>query len=76
MEFVEGSELSELIYEKGKMAIEEVKLIIFQLLEALDYLHGIQIVHRDIKLDNILLRKNETKIKLVDFNVSRRLENG
>ena len=43
----------------------------FQILDALSYLHKEGIVHRDIKLDNILCDLTTKKIKIVDFGLSR-----
>ena len=42
------------------------------LLQALKYMHFKKIIHRDLKLENILLRekKNHYKIKLADFGLS------
>lgn len=43
------------------------------MLEGLNYIHSKQIIHRDIKLDNILLDEN-LNCKICDFGVSRIME--
>lgn len=51
----------------------DCSLIVKQILSAIAHLHGIGIVHRDIKLENVLLVSEEsnTDIKLSDFGIAR-----
>ena len=53
--------------------IEQVARYIFiQIIQAITYLHEeAQIIHRDIKLDNILFDSKNCEVKLSDFTVSR-----
>lgn len=51
------------------LELELVKLIFNQLLNALEACHKKGIVHRDIKLENIMIEKNTHKIKLIDFGL-------
>ena len=50
----------------------EASLIVFQILKALEHLHGLGIVHRDLKPENILLSKPtaDARIILADFGHS------
>ncbi|CAD8166170.1 unnamed protein product [Paramecium octaurelia] len=47
----------------------DAKLLFRQIVKAVDYCHSLNIVHRDIKLENILLKDNN-EIKLIDFGFS------
>ena len=53
---------------------EELKLITFQLLKTLRYIHMNKICHRDIKPDNILYDQKNRCVKLIDFGISKKIE--
>ncbi|KRH92901.1 Polo-like serine/threonine protein kinase, partial [Pseudoloma neurophilia] len=61
------SSLSDLLKQNKKIRESHTKKFILQLLSSIEYLHSVNVVHRDIKLSNILL-SNYT-IKLADFGL-------
>jgi serine/threonine protein kinase len=65
-EFAENGALFEYVHAKKRLDVAQVKRIAFQILAALHYLEQRKIMHRDIKLENILLDKNGEP-KLADF---------
>lgn len=60
---------------KGHFGEEEVRLIAAELGSALGFLHDLGIMHRDIKMENILLN-DQGHLRLSDFGLSRRLKRG
>ncbi len=74
MELLKGGELFEQISKKKKMKIDDVKHIMNNLLEALNYLASKKIMHRDLKPENMILQHKgslrNTHLKLVDFGLS------
>lgn len=50
---------------------QETKQIIYQLILALDYCHSNRVIHRDLKPQNILINKEDLRIKLADFGLAR-----
>ena len=75
MENVVGGNLLNTINKMNKIPENLSKIIFKQLILTLKYIHSNNIVHRDIKPDNILLDLNNT-IKLCDFGVSKIISKG
>ena len=69
MELCIGGDLLTYLRKRRRLKESLAKIFIKQLMNALGYLHEKNIVHRDIKLENILL-SNRGEIKLCDFGVA------
>lgn len=65
-----GDELYNYLLHHGPIAPGKVQKIFTQLVGAVAYVHNMSCVHRDLKLENILLDKNEN-VKLCDFGFTR-----
>jgi serine/threonine protein kinase len=69
-EYIEGDTPLELIERRGRLPLDEVRLIIGPLAQALDFAHARRIVHRDLKLENI--RATEQRLfKVLDLGLAR-----
>jgi calcium/calmodulin-dependent protein kinase I len=72
MELMEGGELYDEIIKRKSFTEADASYIMRQVYSALKYLHSRGIVHRDLKLENLLLvRENALDIKIADFGLSR-----
>jgi len=74
-EYCAGGSLSDMIRrekKEGGLSETRAKNIFIQLLQAVNYLHSLNIVHRDIKSENVLLKERYTDdVRLLDFGLSR-----
>ena len=77
MEFGGDSDLKHLIEEHKKNSIlikeELIKNIILQICTGLKEIHKAKLIHRDLTPDNIFINKNNNKVKIGDFSISKKL---
>jgi len=70
MEYIPGGDFMNLLMEKDKLTEEEAKFYTAELILAVESIHKLDCIHRDIKPDNILIDKNG-HIKLSDFGLAK-----
>ncbi|KAI9818221.1 MAG: hypothetical protein M1827_000846 [Pycnora praestabilis] len=68
-----GDELYNYLLQNGPLPPEKVQKVFAQLVGAVSYVHNLSCVHRDLKLENILLDKSGN-VKLCDFGFTREYE--
>lgn len=73
MPFVEGTRLQSKVEKNGKLSYELAVNYIAQVSEAVAYIHHHNILHRDIKPDNVMIT-NDDKVVLIDFGSAREFE--
>lgn len=69
MEFAAGGELRGYVEKKKALSEEESRQFFKQIVRAVHYVHSKKIIHRDLKLENILL-DSQNRCKIVDFGLS------
>ena len=70
MEYLPGGDLMNLLIQKDILTEKEAKFYISELILAIESIHNLDCIHRDIKPDNILIDKNG-HIKLSDFGLAK-----
>jgi eukaryotic-like serine/threonine-protein kinase len=70
MKYVHGESLAERLRGQKRLPTEDVRRILHDLVQALDYAHRENVVHRDLKAENILLERSTGRAMLTDFGVA------
>jgi len=74
MEYCEGGNLEKYVYDRGgRLSEKETLRILRKIIKGYKYLHSLNIVHRDLKLANILTHQGE--VKIADLGYSKLMEN-
>ena len=77
MEYLQGSDLSEVLRARGPLPIAEAVGFLLQACEAIAEAHALGIVHRDLKPANMFLtrrRDGSPLVKVLDFGISKALQ--
>ena len=71
MEYAGGGGVLKYVEEKEKLGEVEARRIFVQIVNAMSYCHQRGIVHRDLKLENVLFKSTgDHTIKVVDFGIA------
>jgi WD40 repeat protein len=70
-EFIDGQNLLQELKQEGAFDEAKIRHLLNDLLPVLRFIHSQQVIHRDIKPDNIIRRQVDGKLFLVDFGVSK-----
>ncbi|KAK4691695.1 mitogen-activated protein kinase kinase kinase, partial [Lecanoromycetidae sp. Uapishka_2] len=73
LEYVPGGSVAAMLNSYGQLKEPLIRNFVRQILTGLSYLHGRDIIHRDIKGANVLV-DNKGNIKISDFGISKRVE--
>ena len=70
MEYVEGTDVAQLITEYGRLPVAQALRIARRVCEALSYAHSQGVVHRDIKPSNVMIEADGS-VKVADFGLAK-----
>lgn len=73
MAFISGDNLGKVITDRGTMDPDDVRRILREVSDALQYAHHRNVIHRDIKPDNILIDADSGRAMVTDFGIARAL---
>jgi serine/threonine protein kinase len=73
MAYIKGDNLGQRLQQHGPMPPVEVRRILREVAEALAYAHNRNVIHRDIKPDNIIIDDETGRAMVTDFGIARAL---
>jgi len=73
MAYIKGDNLGVRLQQHGPLAAVEVRRILKEVAEALAYAHNRNVIHRDIKPDNIIIDEETGRAMVTDFGIARAL---
>lgn len=74
MEYIEGDSLAGIVKNQGPMDAETAKDVIFSVADALAYIHNNNLLHLDVKPANVMVRRSDNHVVLIDFGLSKQYD--
>ncbi|WP_081696194.1 serine/threonine-protein kinase [Planktothrix prolifica] len=75
-QYIKGKNLSEELKKQGCFLENQILEILQQILPTLEFIHNQELIHRDIKPDNIIRREDNQKLYLIDFGAVKQVTRG
>src|SRR6266699_429298 len=75
MEYVPGSNLGQVVQRNGTLSLEQTERLLKEGLSALEHAHGVGLIHRDLKPDNMLIEP-DGRLRITDFGLAIALRGG
>ncbi|MBW4630505.1 MAG: serine/threonine protein kinase [Iphinoe sp. HA4291-MV1] len=72
-QFIDGQNLLEELEQQGTYSEQKIQEFLLELLEIFKTVHQHKVIHRDIKPQNIIRRRSDGKLVLIDFGASKQL---
>ncbi|NES87685.1 MAG: protein kinase, partial [Moorea sp. SIO2B7] len=74
-EYINGKTIHEKIKSEETFTEKEVRKILEDILQILEFIHRRNVIHRDIKPANLIERESDNKICLIDFGAGKTISN-
>lgn len=71
MEYINGTNLKEILYRRNKLPLNILVRILHEAGQGLAHIHRHNIVHKDVKPDNILVSDDFSVVKITDFGIAK-----